>query len=76
MKLVKFTALILIITFGFFITPVSASANALDEECATFCKKNGHEDGHYLPQEPGAKCDEGYKQSEENQICCCGEIKE
>ncbi len=46
-------------------------ANDLDDECKTFCTNNGLEDGHYLPPEPGAACNEGYEQSQENQICCC-----
>lgn len=68
MKLVKFISLILIIAFS---CHIPVNANELDEECASFCKNNGYEDGHYLPQEPGAKCEDGYKQSAENQICCC-----
>ena len=46
-------------------------ASDLDDECKTFCTNNGFEDGKYLPPEPGAKCDDGYEQSKENQICCC-----
>ena len=71
MKLVKFISLILIITFNCLINYIPVNANELDKECASFCKNNGYEDGHYLPQEPGAKCEDGYEQSVENQICCC-----
>lgn len=46
-------------------------ANDLDQECVDFCKANGSSDGHYLAQEPGAKCKDGYTQNDENQICCC-----
>ena len=48
-----------------------SSANDLDDECKNFCVKNSFEDGQYLPPEPDAKCDSGYEQSKENQICCC-----
>ncbi len=46
-------------------------ADDLDQECIDFCKNNGQADGHYLPQEPGSACKEGFTQDEENQICCC-----
>ena len=46
-------------------------ANDLDNECKTFCLNNGFKDGKYLAPEPGTKCDEGYEQNNENQICCC-----
>ena len=46
-------------------------ADDLDDECNKFCKKNDFEKGHYLPPLPGAKCKDGYKKNEENEICCC-----
>ena len=46
-------------------------ANDLDDECKTFCKNNGFEDGHYLAPEPGAACKDGYVKNSENEICCC-----
>jgi len=57
----------------------SYAEDDLDQECIDFCIANGSEDtrekglppGHYLPQEPGAACQEGFTQDEENQICCC-----
>ncbi len=49
----------------------SVYANELDDECKTFCIKNGGSDGQYLPPEPGSKCNDDYEQSEENEICCC-----
>ncbi len=48
-----------------------AYSSDLDDECKNFCTNNGFDDGHYLPPEPGAKCKDGYEQSEESQICCC-----
>ena len=53
------------------ITPAGVYANDLDDECNEFCVNNDYEDGHYLPPEPGASCNEGYEQHPENQICCC-----
>lgn len=70
MKLNKILLGFLIIT-AFSLVNLPSFANELDEECATFCKDNGNADGHYLAQEPGSKCNEGYVQHEENQICCC-----
>lgn len=49
----------------------SFAEDDLDQECIDFCTANGHTAGHYLPQEPGAACKEGFTQDEENQICCC-----
>ena len=44
----------------------------LNEECDEFCDENDlGDDGYYLAPELGAKCKDGYKQSKENQICCC-----
>lgn len=50
---------------------IPSYAQSVDEECEKFCKDNGYEDGHYLPQEPGSECTEGYTQHPDNQICCC-----
>ncbi len=52
-------------------TYLPSYASDLDQECVDFCKGNGSSDGHYLAQEPGAKCKDGYTQNDENQICCC-----
>ena len=54
----------------------SYAEDDLDQECIDFCHNNGSDPedpnaGHYLPQEPGAACQEGFTQDEENQICCC-----
>ena len=46
-------------------------ASELDDECETFCSNNGYEDGQYLAPEADAKCNDGYEQNKENQICCC-----
>ena len=69
MNLIKLVTLILLsiqlVSFG----PVLA--DDLDEECKSFCINNGSEDGHYLAPEPNVKCEDGYEQSSENEICCC-----
>ena len=67
MKNFGLLAIALTLTINF----LPSYADDLDQECIDFCTANGHTDGHYLPQEPGAACQEGFTQDEENQICCC-----
>lgn len=61
----------LLIILGLGLSPVPSFADDLDDECITYCTDNGFEDGHYLPPEPGAECDEDFEQDSANPICCC-----